>query len=135
MSLWTVQRSSRYQSSKANAACAAMSSRRSAVKPTIWGMHVTVMQDIVLSATKMRHSYQYGQRRHEEANPQLPPGYYLERDPDLLTLHRPDGSFVAAFSVSGAIWEAVERVAWEDHRVEPTPEFMDPRGERRARRR
>jgi hypothetical protein len=32
----------------------------------------------------------------------LPPGYYLERDPDIWTLRRSDGSSVAAFSARGA---------------------------------
>ena len=44
----------------------------------------------------------------------LPPGYHLQRDPDLLLLRRPDGSVAAAFSARGATEEAVERVAWED---------------------
>ncbi len=46
--------------------------------------------------------------------PNLPPGYRLRRDPDLLLLRRPDGSVVAAFSASGAAEEAVERAARED---------------------
>lgn len=38
----------------------------------------------------------------EKSNaPKLPFGYYVEHNPDLLTLHRADGSFVAAFSARG----------------------------------
>jgi hypothetical protein len=48
--------------------------------------------------------------------PELPPGYSVERDPDLLILRRPDGTIVAAFSVRGATTEAVEKAAWKDHR-------------------
>ena len=46
----------------------------------------------------------------------LPTGYYLERDPDIWTLRRSDGSFVAAFSARGVVAETIERAAWEDHR-------------------
>ena len=48
--------------------------------------------------------------------PRLPPGYHLQRDPDLLLLRRPDGSVAAAFSARGATEEAVERAAWGDRR-------------------
>jgi hypothetical protein len=44
----------------------------------------------------------------------LPPGYQLERDPDMLVLQRPDGSAVATFSSRGAMPERVEEAAWED---------------------
>ncbi len=44
----------------------------------------------------------------------LPFGYYVERNPDLLTLHRADGSFVAAFSASGVDPLEVELTVWED---------------------
>jgi hypothetical protein len=44
----------------------------------------------------------------------LPPGYQLERDPDVLVLLRPDGSTVAAFSSRGVMPEQVEATAWED---------------------
>ena len=44
----------------------------------------------------------------------LPQGYYLERDPDIWTLRRPDGGFVAAFSARGAVAETIEAAAWED---------------------
>lgn len=33
---------------------------------------------------------------------ELPPAYWLELDADLVVLHRPDGSVVAAFSAMGA---------------------------------
>ena len=43
----------------------------------------------------------------------LPTGYYLERDPDILTLRRLDGSIVSAFSARGAAPEAVRRMVDE----------------------
>jgi LuxR family maltose regulon positive regulatory protein len=43
----------------------------------------------------------------------LPTGYYLERDPDTLTLRRFDGSVVGAFSARGAAPEAVRRMVEE----------------------
>ena len=46
--------------------------------------------------------------------PNLPLGYRLRRDPDLLLLLRPDGSVAAAFSARGTNEEAVELAAWED---------------------
>jgi hypothetical protein len=46
--------------------------------------------------------------------PNLPLGYRLRRDPDLLLLLRPDGSVAAAFSARGANEEDVELAAWED---------------------
>ncbi len=56
----------------------------------------------------------------------LPPGYYVERDPDTCTLRRPDGQFVAAFSARGVIAETIEGAAWEDHRGSPTTEGVRP---------
>ena len=52
---------------------------------------------------------------------ELPVGYYLERDPDVLTLCRPDGSVVAAFSALGATPGAVRRVAEEADEREARP--------------
>ena len=46
--------------------------------------------------------------------PNLPLGYRLRRDPDLLLVLRPDGSVVAAFTLRGANEEAMELAAWED---------------------
>jgi hypothetical protein len=45
---------------------------------------------------------------------QLPPGYRLEWDLDMLILRRPDGSEVATFSARGAMPERVEEEARED---------------------
>lgn len=45
---------------------------------------------------------------------QLPFGYYVEREPDLLLLRRRDGSLVAAFSVEGIDLFEVEMTVWED---------------------
>lgn len=44
---------------------------------------------------------------------ELPAGFYLERDPDVLTLRSADGSVVAAFSALGATPGAVRRAAEE----------------------
>jgi hypothetical protein len=48
----------------------------------------------------------------------LPPGYYLERDPDIWALRRSDGGAVAVFSALGVVAETVEGAAWDDHRRE-----------------
>ena len=50
----------------------------------------------------------------------LPTGYYLERDPDVLILRRPDGSMVGAFSARGAAPEAVLRTVEETVGEKPT---------------
>ena len=42
---------------------------------------------------------------------ELPTGYYLERDPDLLILRTLDGAMVGAFSARGAVPEAVRQTA------------------------
>ncbi len=48
----------------------------------------------------------------------LPSSYYLdESDPDILVLRRQDGSFVAAFSASGATKEGIRKAAMEDYRA------------------
>ena len=53
---------------------------------------------------------------HSE-EPRLPPDYRLDRsDPDVWTLRRPEGWVVAYFSVRRATKEAIEKVAWEDHK-------------------
>jgi hypothetical protein len=49
----------------------------------------------------------------------LPIRYYLdESDPDILVLCREDGSFVAAFSASGATKEGITEAAREDHNAQ-----------------
>jgi DNA-binding SARP family transcriptional activator len=50
----------------------------------------------------------------------LPTGYYLERDPDILTLRRSDGSVVGAFSAQGVAPEAVRRTVEETASVRPS---------------
>ncbi|MBA2533694.1 MAG: winged helix-turn-helix domain-containing protein [Rubrobacter sp.] len=50
----------------------------------------------------------------------LPTGYYMERDPDVLVLRRPDGSMVGAFSARGAAPEAVRQMVEETVREEPS---------------
>ena len=45
---------------------------------------------------------------------ELPFGYYLERDADLLVMRRSDGSYVAAFNVGGVSLFEVELAVWED---------------------
>ena len=52
----------------------------------------------------------------------LPPGYHLELDADVSVLRSEDGRSVAIFSARGAVWETVERIAWEDHRSRPSTE-------------
>ncbi len=44
----------------------------------------------------------------------LPAGYWVERDADVLVLHRLDGSVVAAFSARGVDPTEIQRVARED---------------------
>ena len=51
---------------------------------------------------------------------ELPPGYYLERDPDILILRRLDGAKVGAFSARGAVLNAVRQAAEEELREEPS---------------
>jgi hypothetical protein len=47
--------------------------------------------------------------------PQLPPGYYLDLDPDILMLRRKDDSMLAAFSARGATRATIEMEAWVDY--------------------
>jgi LuxR family maltose regulon positive regulatory protein len=48
----------------------------------------------------------------------MPTGYYLERDPDILTLRRPDGTLVGAFSARGAAPEDLRQMVRETVREE-----------------
>lgn len=46
----------------------------------------------------------------------LPSSYYIdESDPDIVTLHREDGAFVAAFSARGMTREGIVEAAREDY--------------------
>jgi hypothetical protein len=54
--------------------------------------------------------------RHVNERIELPRYYFLdESDPDILVLRRQDGSFVAAFSSSGATREGIVEAAKEDY--------------------
>jgi hypothetical protein len=65
--------------------------------------------------------------------PNLPLGYRLRRDPELLLLLRPDGSVAAAFSARGANEESVELAAWEDRGGEDPSILVGGRGGGRSR--
>ena len=53
----------------------------------------------------------------------LPPGYFLdESDPDIITLRRKDGAFVAAFSAQGATMEGINEAALQDSRNPADPD-------------
>jgi hypothetical protein len=54
------------------------------------------------------------EQTEQQEKSKLPFGYYLERDADLLTLRRADGSFVAAFRARGVDFIEVELTLWED---------------------
>jgi hypothetical protein len=57
----------------------------------------------------------------------LPPDFYLdESDPDIITLRRKDGTFVAAFSAQGATREGIVQAALQDSR---NPKVPRPSGE------
>jgi DNA-binding SARP family transcriptional activator len=51
---------------------------------------------------------------------ELPAGYYLERDPDVLVLRRLDGTMVGAFSARGVATDAVQRAIEESALGEPS---------------
>jgi hypothetical protein len=58
-------------------------------------------------------------RRMEDA--MLPAAYRLdESDPDIITLRRKDGTFVAAFSAQGATREGIIEAAMQDFRNSET---------------
>jgi DNA-binding SARP family transcriptional activator len=56
----------------------------------------------------------------------LPTGYYLERDPDVLVLRRRDGSMVGAFSARGAAPEALKRAIEESSQGATTSSLAPP---------
>jgi DNA-binding SARP family transcriptional activator len=51
---------------------------------------------------------------------ELPTGYYLERDPDILILRRLDGAMVGAFSARGAVPDAVRQTLEETIQHKPS---------------
>jgi hypothetical protein len=57
----------------------------------------------------------------------LPDGYGVERDADVLTLLRTDGTVVARFSARGATWHEVQRAATEDSAKVPHRRFRRAR--------
>jgi LuxR family transcriptional regulator, maltose regulon positive regulatory protein len=61
-----------------------------------------------------------------ESSYNLPDGYYLECDPDVLILRRLDGSMVGAFSVIVAAPEEVRRVVFEDALQRAMPPDHEP---------
>jgi LuxR family maltose regulon positive regulatory protein len=56
---------------------------------------------------------------------ELPTGYYLERDPDILILRRLDGTMVSAFSARGADPIAIRQAAEETTREEPSAQAQE----------
>jgi LuxR family maltose regulon positive regulatory protein len=63
---------------------------------------------------------------------ELPTGYYLERDPDVLILRRLDGSMVGAFSARGAAPEALRRTIEETTHRGPSTDWETPATSRSA---
>jgi hypothetical protein len=64
----------------------------------------------------------------------LPPGNYLELDPDLMVLRRRGKSdFITAFSVRGATKESLEQATWEDYLERTSLEFVEPTAQERER--
>ncbi len=65
---------------------------------------------------------------------QLPPGNYLEPDPDLLVLRkRAKVDFVAALNVQDATNESLEQAAWKDYLQRTSLEFVEPTAQERER--
>jgi hypothetical protein len=68
----------------------------------------------------MEHSVGMREReasKHVNERGALPRHYFIdESDPDILELRRQDGTFVAAFSSSGATREGIVAAAKEDYR-------------------
>ena len=64
----------------------------------------------------------------------LPPGNYLELDPDLLVLRRRGKrDFITAFSVRGATKESLEQATWADYLQRTSLEFVEPTAQERER--
>ena len=63
-------------------------------------------------------------RKHTGMKLELPPGYYLDLDADVLTLRRKGGCMLAVFSVRGATRGAIEEEAWADHLLLTQPKRL-----------
>jgi hypothetical protein len=64
--------------------------------------------------------------------PWLAPTYFLdESDPDILILRKTDGSFVAAFSATGATKEGIVQAAQEDYRNRHQLDPQQPQQQKR----
>ena len=63
-------------------------------------------------------------RKHTGMKLELPPGYYLDLDADVLTLRRKGGCMLAVFSVRGATRGAIEEEAWADHLLLTQPKCL-----------
>jgi hypothetical protein len=55
-----------------------------------------------------------GERIESHKSSTLPFGYYVELEPEVLLLRRPDDTLVAAFSARGLDFFEVELTVWED---------------------
>ena len=53
---------------------------------------------------------------HQVGKLNLPPGYHVELDADLIELRRSDGALAAAFSARGTTLAEVARTAEEEYR-------------------
>jgi DNA-binding SARP family transcriptional activator len=60
------------------------------------------------------------ERKMRGLSSELPTGYYLERDPDILILRRLDGAMVGAFSARGAVPDAVRQTLEETIQHKPS---------------
>jgi DNA-binding SARP family transcriptional activator len=70
------------------------------------------------------------EKEMRESSIELPTGYQLQRDPNMLVLRRPDGVVVGAFSAQGLASEvvrrAVEEIARQELREPGTPDSEAP---------
>jgi hypothetical protein len=55
-----------------------------------------------------------GERIESHKSSTLPFGYYVEREPDVLLLRRPDDTLVVAFRAKDVDLFEVELTVWED---------------------
>jgi DNA-binding SARP family transcriptional activator len=65
------------------------------------------------------------ERKLRGSSVELPTGYYLERDPDILILRRIDGAMVGAFSARGAAPDAVRQTVEETIQQKPSAHHQE----------